>query len=359
MKVKKYAKALDQINREIEALDGISKLNKLKTFHIGAVENCPVCNSSLLTNPNIILDNVERVNESNSLAFYKSEKSLYESYLKNSKELINRFGKTALYYEERIAEIKGMLSVLDKQLVEDSRMPSRIDIAQEIHLKFELEKMKKIRQSFHRFRHDLVEVANGLSAIRARKRELLANIKLDKDKIYAFQKTFVSYLTAFGYSDEILNRIYISLEESNKLFPVVSVSDMQAQPIRLMSSASDFIRAQWAFYINLLVKAKLHLGILILDEPGQHAMRSTDLTQLLKVASKIKNRQIIVAISKEEKIRQSPSNEGQTKQETQMDLQEILDNSGLKNDLDYTLNMIDGHNRIDKCIQPLDPKNLS
>lgn len=351
IKLRNYAITVEHLNREIEALEGINKLNKLQSFHIGDVENCPVCNSSLLTNPDLELKNIDRVESSKSITFFKSEKSLYESYIKSSKNLTNRFEKTILYYQEKIAELKNELDILDRQLVEDSRIPSRAQISEEMRVKFELEKMLKINEQFKRFKFDLSEIAEKLGKIRARKEQLKQNSEMDQQKIINFRSQFVKYLDTFGYSKEILQRIYISQEESNKLFPVVNVASLTAQPIRLVSSASDFIRAQWAFYMTLLLKAKFHLGILILDEPGQHAIASADLQELLKEASKIKDRQILVAISKEDTI--STKEDGQ-KKEVEINLLTILDKANLIKDKDYTLNLIESNSRKDKCIQPLD-----
>lgn len=350
VKIKNYLFTVDHLNKEIEALEGINKLNQLKSFHVGAVENCPVCNSSLLTNPNIEFKNIDRINGSKSIPFYKSERSLYVSYLKSSQNLNARFDKIVTYYQEKISELKNTLSILDKELLDDSRIPSRVSINEEMRIKFELEKMIKIGHQFNRFKADLIEISEKLAQIRSRKEVLKRHFDLDQQKIYDFKNQFIDYLEKFGYSKEILSRIYISQDESNKLFPVVTVGTITPQPIRLLSSASDFIRAQWAFYMTLLVKAELHLGILILDEPGQHAIASADLKELLKEASKNKNRQILVAISKEDKV--TTSENGQSKQ-VQVDLLNILEETKLVKDQDYKINMIDSHDRKDKCIQPM------
>ncbi|MEZ7507213.1 AAA family ATPase [Flavobacterium sp. Arc2] len=350
VKIKNYQITVEHLNREIEALEGINKLNQLKSFHVGAVENCPVCNSSLLTNPDIQFTNIDKINSSKSIYFYKSERSLYESYLKSSQNLNGRFDKIVTYYHEKIRELKNILSMLDQELLDDSRIPSRISISEEMRIKFELEKMVKIGHQFNRFKSDLTEISKKLAKIRSRKEVLKRHFELDQEKIKDFKNQFIKYLEKFGYSKEILSRIYISQDESNKLFPVVNVGTITAQPIRLLSSASDFIRAQWAFYMTLLVKAELHLGILILDEPGQHAIASADLQELLKEASKNKDRQILVAISKEDKI--TTSENGQTMQ-VEVDLLNILKETKLIKNQDYTINIIDSHNRKDKCIQPL------
>jgi hypothetical protein len=355
IKINNYQSHLEQLNRQIEFLEGFKKLKDLALLETDSIENCPVCNSSLLTKLDTTSSKVDFVNSAHSLEFYKSEKSLYESYLNSSRKLTARFDKTCLYYEGRITETKEALDILNRQLIEDSRIPSRIDIREEMRLKLELEKIEKIDAQFTSFKAFLIELSKILALIRHRKNELKENISIDVGRLDEFRQKFVELLESFGYSQEILYRIYISTTESYKLFPVVNGPlTSTPQPIRLVSSASDFIRAQWAFYITLLLEAKLHLGILILDEPGQHAIASRDLIQLLKVASSIKDRQIIIAISKEDKVRLSTTNNGEQGEEVKIDLLEILDESGLVEDEDYTLNMIDGHGRKDKCIQPID-----
>ncbi|MBU3049109.1 hypothetical protein KNV96_13270, partial [Chryseobacterium indologenes] len=242
------------------------------------------------------------------------------------------------------------LTELNKEVVEDQRIPSRTAIGEEMQLKFELNKLRKISIQFEKFKGDLVQISTQLRAIKSRKDHIMANKKVDEDKIVSFKNSFKQYLSTFGYSGEIMDRIFIAKEDPNKLFPVASVVGMTtSQPIRLVSSASDFIRAQWAFYMSLLVKAKYHLGILVLDEPGQHAMASADLQELLKEASNVKNRQIIVAISKEDKVK----DEQEGGNEKEINLITMLTQAGLVEGKDYKLNMIDGNNRKDKCIQPL------
>ncbi|NMR35336.1 AAA family ATPase [Chryseobacterium aquaticum] len=350
-KILKYESTLEQLKREIEVLEGLQKINHLETFHVGSVKNCPVCNSSLAANPDIELQNVERVNAIKSLSFYKSERSLYESYIKSAKNLLERFDRTLLYYNERISDLRINLETIDKEIVDDSRIPSRVAINDEINYRFELNKLEKVKVQFDQFKVHLTEFAEDLLAIKERREILKSHQVQDKEIIFKFQNTFLKYLTSFGYSKEILDRIFISTDENNKLFPVVSTPGIIPQPIRLMSSASDFIRAQWAFYLSLLIKAKFHLGILVLDEPGQHAMATEDLKMLLKEAAKIKNRQVIIAISKEDKVKKEELLDGSTIEAKEIDLLTIIKDTGLIQGKDYKLNMIDGNGRKDKCIQ--------
>jgi hypothetical protein len=356
IKRKKYLEIVSQLAKEIETLEGINKLSGLKSFKVGSVENCPVCNSSLLNHSDFELKNVEVIGNVKSLAFSKSEIKLYKSYLENSNDLIERFSKTAAYYQDRVEETKGMLDILDREILEDSRIPSRANISFEIRLKFRHEQLLKVQDLFTEFKSHLTQIALEMAKIRARKKIISDHGKSDEDLIHAFKIVFKSYLKEFGYAKEIIERVYISQEDSNKLFPVVSVDYLpQAQPIRQMSSASDFIRALWSFYLALLAKSKNHLGILLLDEPGQHAMKSVDLQSLLKVSSLFKTKQIIIAISKEDKIKHNENDPNEKDPEVEVNLLKLLDESGLKIDEDYRLNMIENHGMGDKSVQPFDP----
>ena len=354
IKRKKYNEIVVQLAKEIEALEGINKISNLKSFKVGSVENCPVCNSSLLNHADFELHNVEVIDSVKSLAFSKSEINLYTTYLKNSEDLIERFAKTAIYYQERVDETKEILDILDRELLEDSRIPSRVNINLEIRLKFRLEQLLKVDELFLEFKTDLSEISIDLAKIRRRKKIITLHGASDDELIQSFKFKFKEYLKAFGYAKDVIDRVFISKDESNKLFPVVNVDYLPiAQPIRQMSSASDFIRALWSFYLALLERSKNHLGVLLLDEPGQHAMKSEDLKSLLKVSSNFKTKQIIIAVSKEDKVKVKEVKDNEKEIEIEVNLLKLLSESGLIEGQDYKLNMIENHNLDDKSIQPL------
>lgn len=110
---------------------------------------------------------------------------------------------------------------------------------------------------------------------------------------------FRQFLRTFDYTSNSINRVNIKNKQPYKAFPsVFNASAKSDQPIRLASSASDFIRAEWSFYLALLRQSEVHPGVLIFDEPGQHAMSIDSMKKLLKVAEKMDGKQLIFAISK-------------------------------------------------------------
>lgn len=84
-------------------------------------------------------------------------------------------------------------------------------------------------------------------------------------------------------------------KSSQQLFPVVDEGG-NIEPIISASSASDFIRALWAYYLSLLVKGTRHPGFLIMDEPAQQAVKEEDFKTMLDFASNCQ-RQVILFCS--------------------------------------------------------------
>jgi hypothetical protein len=72
------------------------------------------------------------------------------------------------------------------------------------------------------------------------------------------------------------------------------------------SSASDFVRLIWSYLLALYQVSSTrgfegnHPGLLILDEPGQHSMRSSSQHALLQLLSGASGLQSIVAASFDE-----------------------------------------------------------
>jgi DNA repair exonuclease SbcCD ATPase subunit len=341
-----YKKIIESRNKEIETLESLSKIKTMSNINIEDVSNCPVCNTSLLKKNVQQLNNQEKIDTLGSVAFYKSERKLYESYLKNSTSLMERFEKVKLYYENKISNKKVELDELTKDMINDSRIPSRADITQEIFLRTEIDKYKNIQSHLKILKDNLKPISKRLAVIGQDLKDLKNALATDKDALKGFITYFKELLREFDFSNELLNKVIINKDDPQKLLPTIFTGvGERSQPIRLKSSASDFIRSLWAFYLSLLSKSNKHVGFLILDEPGQHAMDKQSMKSLLKHTSTLKERQVILAISKNR-----PKKDEAGTEET--DLNEIL--NSLIEGTDYVINVIDDNGRKDKCVQKLD-----
>jgi hypothetical protein len=83
------------------------------------------------------------------------------------------------------------LVTIDKEIVDDSRIPSRTDINDEIQIRFELGKVEKIKIQFERFKLHLTELSNNL--LESKKEEIYSNLikKMTAEQIFFFPKVFV------------------------------------------------------------------------------------------------------------------------------------------------------------------------
>lgn len=333
-----YSSIIKSRENEIETLESLSKIGKLKNISISDVSNCPVCDSKLLKDNETILKNQEKVGTLNSIEFYKSEVKLYKSYLSNSDKLIARFEKIKLFYTEQINNKKIAFQAISSELYDDSRMPSREKIATEILLKTELNKHELILRYFNEFKKELLPKCEKLGQIREDLKTIDNRTDDDELILNKFTTHFKKMLGEFHYSDELLKKVIFDNEEPQKLLPAISGRE-KPQPIRLKSSASDFIRSLWAFYLSLLTESKQHVGFLVLDEPGQHAMDKKSMIELLKYSSTLKNRQVILAISRNHSI----------SDKTEINLKDII--GDLKENVDFYLNTIEDNGRTDKCVQ--------
>lgn len=334
-----YKKIIEKRKREVEALESLNKNKSLAEIQLSDVESCPVCCSPLSKEKQ--LKNCDKIGVLGSVAFYKSEIKLYEAYLKNSTKLIDRFEKVKIYYETELNEKILQFDELSKEIISDSRIPSRDLITQEIQLKDQLNKFGKVQQSFQLLKDELKPKAKRLDKIREEKKKLTESDKSDNDILKSLRNTYKNLLKEFGYSKELIKKVALSNKTTTKHLPVIINNESVPQPIRLKSSASDFIRALWSFYLLLLTESKRHCGFLIFDEPGQHAMDRENMKDLLKYSASIKNKQVILAISKDKS----------KEKQQEYSLQEII--GDLKKNSDYHINKIKDNGRSDKCVQRL------
>ena len=117
----------------------------------------------------------------------------------------------------------------------------------------------------------------------------------DKEKVDALEKNFKGYLRRFNYqSVSSYDNVQISREN---YLPTSEGFDMKFD-----SSASDNIRAIWAYTLALLKtsneKGGNHPQIVMFDEPGQHSIVTDDMVSLFKEILELSgNSQVILGIT--------------------------------------------------------------
>lgn len=338
-KITSYKEIIKEYNTQIDLLNGEKKTVGLLQIRPDEFDTCPVCDSKLDLSEEVSFSNVERITTDQSIAFYKTEKALYKDYVDKSSTLLNSYNAVESYLKEQLSFNQLHLQQIKEEIVADDRIPSRSDITSEVSYQFELVKLDNLQNTFIKLKENLGELSDSIAVVRSEIKANGTEVEDDDTIVKNFKAQIKVYLKKFEYESHDLIRVDLTDEGvGTRLLPVVKYQG-DVQSIRLSSSASDFIRAIWAFYLALLKKSNLHPGFLILDEPGQHAMKFDSLRQLVELATSFKNRQVILAISNDEKI--SGKNE-ETKK-----LSDLL--NGI-NPNKYHLNLIAAGT---KCISPL------
>ncbi|AXF60795.1 hypothetical protein DVA43_15230 [Leclercia sp. W6] len=305
-KIEEYKESINKLNIEIERLDSALKLDSFlpedKTPSL-----CPLCDHELNIESRLNITN-SKMNFRDSIAFLKSQRNLYLSYISKHNELDLKFDNISSYLVNEISLKKNEIKNLRKDIssFEDSTL--RTDILTELTTSQKIDQYKKLLLSFKAIKTDLKDLVVEFTKLKDEKTSLRTSDERDNVKIAFFLKKFKALLGQeyFNYTSNHINHIAIQNKPPSRLLPVV-ITGRDTQTIRLSSSASDFIRVQWAFYLTLLDTSINHPGFLILDEPGQHAMNVESMVALLTYSASSK-KQIIMCISKDTKDKSNTAN---------------------------------------------------
>ncbi|EPQ9965686.1 TPA: hypothetical protein I7793_17465 [Vibrio vulnificus] len=296
-KVKSYSNHLKRLTEERSNIVGSRKVDQLIS-ELSSSENCPLCDSLIsVISPS---KEVSKSDYESSLKFIDSKISMITSYLESFSNYEEDYVKDCNYYNTRIYATRTEIANLDRDLNSNvDKSLHRSLIQAEIVTSNLLDRLAFLIEEFDKFKEQVNNLNTLIVNIDIRIKNINQSFSSDEDKISSFESTFRSYLSKFHYESNQVYKVNINKKQPFKVFPsVFNASAGSAQPIRLASSASDFIRSEWAFYLALLIKSKVHPGVLIFDEPGQHAMSIDSMTKLLEESEKIKDRQLIFAISK-------------------------------------------------------------
>lgn len=297
---------------------------------LAAADSCPLCDTTLkidISNHKISDEHYE-----NSINFIDSKISMVESYIASSANFEEDFIKESNYYCNLVFEIKAQLNSIDRDINSNAQLVnSREKIYSEIVISTELKRLESLILEFEQFKEDMFLLNKSILDINSDIKEINTTFQNDKLKLGHFQTQFRSYLSKFHYTSNETYRVNIKDKDPYKALPSIFNSTTKSdQPIRLASSASDFIRSEWAFYLSLLDISISHPGLIIFDEPGQHAMSLDSIKMLLHSSSSkaFSKKQIILAISKLNK------GYGKGEIENTFKLEELTDNLSSINEID-------------------------
>lgn len=253
-----------------------SDLNNLSSMDI-----CPVCNQSIKDTllPNQSEMQVMSIDE--NIRHLEAQKDMLEfarnGHIQNKDLILNDI--QAL--EEQLFSLRRFAKSLRSDLYSTNNDFSESIVYKRLQIESEINTIMELKGVFEHGKNELTRLSEAWVKFLEYKATLPSNrlSQVDIEKVNLLQTNFVHNLRLYGYKS-ISNLNYVEISKDTYL-PIIEGFDMKFD-----SSASDNIRAIWAFTVALsqtsTQKDGNHPNILIFDEPAQHSIIPNDMEQFFK-----------------------------------------------------------------------------
>lgn len=295
VKLASFKSSLSSTINDIQGFQDVKKLSISRNWESLSTSKCPVCDNSVENKKDVELSN-ETIEK--SIAFLKSQKSTYERYIEASDSVLDRYVSVLAYYDKSIALKRMQLDSIHKDLKSPSSQSVRGELEIQAELKHRLNDLNQFNSYLESMKSKMKDLSKQYFILDREEKRLKALVSSDDEIIISFKRSFISLLDSFGYKSNGVRNITIQDIPPHRLMPIVFIKGQEPQYIRYVSSASDFVRSIWSYYLCLLKIGKLHPGFLLMDEPGQHQMRVDSMKELLLYSSTL-GKQVILAISQD------------------------------------------------------------
>lgn len=302
-KLKQYEKQILAVQDDLRKNKGALKVNKMGgDLPTTTAKNiCPTCEQDLKDSllPSDIQQVPMRIED--NISYLDSQERMIKVYIEGQQKIINEKENKLKDYQTVALEVRQQIRNLKKELVQDERLPSVIEIEKRIDLKRKVEFFNKVLESLVPLRDDLKNLSSEYEKILNSESNLPKDFfsALDRQKLSTLKDNFIQLLKVFNYQSKPFEAIRIS---TDTYLPVAQKTDAeQFYNIKFDSSASDFIRCIWA-YTTALLKTSItydtnHPKLLVFDEPKQQDMSKDSFRKFLIELSNFKEQQVLLFAS--------------------------------------------------------------
>lgn len=328
-KLSTITKQVQYIDAEINRYRSLRRVNNVITTL--DVKICPICHQKMPLEHNHDINVLTSDEIDESINVLVMQKSFLSPIIKNLEEMVSNMKLNKQYLDRQLrkekAEIEMLASLHDIAL-------NPLSTSEQ----FELVENKSQLASFAAIKDYVKKQIQDLESVKRSYYEVCNEIKEKKNKEHEEQpiakqlSAFKDLLRKFGYtSNSIANSVYFKEDKTTyQYLPVITHNDGGEEEIRSDSSASDFIRSIWAYYLTLLKFGNHHPGFLVMDEPCQHSMKEDSLLHLFEVCSQIKDRQVILFCSSQPKTEESKDKDDNIEENVIETLAKSIVSKGLK-----------------------------
>ena len=291
---------LVNIDEEIDRNKNISHVtNLLNSQH---VRICPTCHRALdMTDEGHL--KIGRDDIESNIKYLATQKKFLGGLLDSLKKTIEEKEIFLAYYKKILMQEKEKLNTAYVEVADNDDIPSE-------HLMMEMTDLKMKLASYNEVSAQakaMVEEMWSMKTVYDQNRKTIKELGKDEDdtgniELNDLQNEFRKMLVSFRYESNDERQITLQTDDKNSNFlylPQAMVGGFW-EHLRSVSSASDFVRSVWAYYLALMKVGTHHPGFLLFDEPCQHSINETDLKTLFEKCAEM-DRQIILFCSSEPK----------------------------------------------------------
>lgn len=312
--------ALDELHLLLAETSEDLERNKtaLKLRNLGAnmeievaTDHCPTCHQAVDDTLLLGIVTGPQMDLSTNIDYLDSQRKMLQNQVNGAIEEIRQSEITVADLAARLAATHDYRNSLRGD-VSTGAAESRAIVRRQIQIELELSNLQAFTAQVAVLMATFKAIAERLAANQAARRALPKEAYSDTDmsRISLFEKNFRGNASSFGYESAEIADIRISLDT---LTP--TLSELELREIMLPkaqtsltadSSASDFVRLIWSYLLALYQTSATpgfkgqHPGLLLMDEPGQHSMRSASQRALLQLLITQRGLQAIVAASFDE-----------------------------------------------------------
>lgn len=305
-RLSEYLSAKSEIEKDLEKNKTAEKLKKFGAEQGLSLANdsCPACHQHIDDSLFLADTLIQPMSIEENVKYLDSQKKMVTRYIEGLAKTLVKLESQSREYSENISEKRALCLSLKKQ-VRLTGSATESDLRVKLHLESKIDNLVKAEKSINSSFEKLAVISNDFKNIKA----TLAGIPerkssfKDNQKYKKFQEYFRGYADIFGYKSAPSSDIEIN---KDTLFPYLAGLELREvnADIKSDSSASDFVRLIWSYLLSIFSTSEEldgnHVGLIILDEPGQHSMGGTSVNALLKILSSQTKLQSIVAASFDE-----------------------------------------------------------
>lgn len=317
------AKQLAAIDEEINRNRNIAQVsNLISSDHI---KKCPTCHRDLdVTDSGYINVKGEDINK--NVRYLTTQRKFLQGLLESLVESIGEKKIYLSYYKKMLGLEKEKLNVAYTEIADNDEIPSEGVMMEMAELKLKINSYEIVSQQIMTTIHDMWPMKRKFDNNKTK----LSESSLHKDEtdnviLNRLQDQFKQFLYKFGYKSNYSQNVSLLFDEknSNYLYLPQAQVELYEEHLRSVSSASDFVRSIWAYYLALLKIGDSHPGFLVFDEPCQHSIKEADLKTLFEVCAST-CKQIILFCSSEPKTEETKEVEQGKKNIVKTNIQNLV-----------------------------------